>query len=118
MGNQVTGRVFVSLNGARLASKEGAKLGFGGVDREAVHGDGGVLGYSEKTAVPFIECTIAHKGDTSLKDLSAITDASITFESDTGKVYILRNAWSAKSIELDKGEVALRFEGMSCEESA
>ncbi|KIO49595.1 phage tail tube protein [Nitrosospira sp. NpAV] len=117
MSNQVTGRVFVSVNGKRLASKEGAKLGFGGIEREAVLGDSGVLGYSEKTAVPYVECTIAHKGDTSLKELQDTTDASVTFEADTGKVYMLRNAWSAKAIELDKGEVALRFEGISAEEA-
>lgn len=117
MTNQVTGRCYVSLNGKRLASKEGAKLGFGAVERTAVTGDIGVLGYQEKTAVPYIECVIAHKGDTSLKELADVTDASIAFETDTGKTYMLRNAWTAKQVELDKGEVSLRFEGMSCEEA-
>lgn len=117
MSNQVTGKVHISVNGKRLASKEGGKLGFGTVEREAVLGDSGVLGYSEKPTTPYIECTIAHKGDTSLKEFQDITDASITFESDTGKVYMLRNAWNAKAIEMDRGEVALRFEGMSAEEA-
>ena len=115
--NQVTGRVFVSQGGKRLASKEGAKLGFGTVERKAVTGDGGVLGYQESTAVPYIECVIAHKGDTSLKELSDINNESVTFETDTGKTYVLRNAWIATQIELDKGEVSLRFEGLSCEEA-
>ncbi len=117
MSNQVTGRVYVSVNGKRLASKEGAKLNFGGVEREAVLGDTGVLGFVEKTAVPFIECTIAHKADTSLKELADIKDTSVTFETDTGKVYMLRNAWTAKTLEMDKGEIALRFEGITAEES-
>lgn len=117
MSNQITGRVFISINGKRLASKEGGKLGFGTVEREAVLGDSGVLGYSEKSTAPYVECTIAHKSDTSLKELQDTTDASITFEADTGKVYMLRNAWNAKAIEMDKGEVALRFEGMSAEEA-
>lgn len=117
MANQITGRAYVSLNGRRLASKEGAKLGFGGIERTGVAGDTGVLGYTEKTVVPYIECTIAHKADTVLKDFQDATDVSVTFESDTGKVYVLRNAWNAKPIELDTGEIALRFEGLSVEES-
>lgn len=116
MGNQVTGRAYISANGKRLASKEGARLGLGGVDRTAVTGDGGVLGYQESTVVPFVECTIAHKADTNLKDLQGLTDTSVTFETDTGRVYKLVNAWTAKALELDRGDVSLRFEALFCEE--
>ena len=114
--NQVTGRVYVSVNGKRLKSKEGAKLSFGGVERESVTGDVGVIGYSEKTKAPEIECTIAHMGDTSLQELNDFVDGSVQFQTDTGKTYQLRNAWCAGGLELDKGEVKLKFGGMSCEE--
>lgn len=116
MGNQVTGRVFVSVNGVRLRSKEGAKLNFGGVEREAVIGDDSVHGFMEKSVAPSIECTISHLADTSLKRLADIKDASVMFETDTGKVFNLRNAWSAKALELSKGEVSMTFQGVGCEE--
>lgn len=114
--NQVTGRVFVKINGDRQNSKEGAKLDFGGVSRTGVKGDNGVHGFSESTEIPYIECTISHKGDTSLAALQKLTNETITFETDSGKRYVLRNAWTAKSLELSKGEVSLRFEGLTCEE--
>ena len=115
--NQVTGRVFISINGTRMASKEGAKLNMGGVSRTGVAGDSGVHGYSEKTEIPFIECTISHKGDTSLQAFQNFTAETVSFQTDTGKLYTLRNAWNAKAVELTKGEVSLRLEGMSCEEA-
>lgn len=114
---QLTGRVFINVPPVgRLGSKEGAKLGFGNPSRTGVTGDTGVLGFTEKTEIPFVECTIAHHGKVSLKALADITEAQISFDTDTGKSYILGGAWCAKSLELDKGEVSLRFEAMSCEE--
>jgi hypothetical protein len=115
--NQVTGRVFITVSGTRLASKEGAKLDFGGISRAGVAGDTGVHGYTEKTEIPYVECTISHKGDTSLAALQAFTNESVMFQTDTGKTYSLRSAWLAKSLELSKGEVSVRFEGLTCEEA-
>ncbi len=112
-----TGRAFITVAGRRLASKEGAKLGFGNMERTAVMGDAGVLGYQEKPSVPYVECTIAHSADTSLQEFSEMVDVNVFFDTDSRKRYVLNNAWLAKAIELDKGEVALRFEGMSCNEN-
>lgn len=113
--NQVTGRVFITVNGSRLASKEGAKLNLGGVSRAGVAGDTGVHGYSEKTEIPFIECTISHKADTDLVALAAWANETAVFQTDTGQTYLLRNAWQSKPPELSKGEISLRLEGITCE---
>lgn len=116
MANKVTGRVFISINGERMRSKEGSKLMLGGAEREAVVGDDSIHGFTEKNTVPGIEFTMSHMTDTDLKKLADLTDASVQFEADTGRVYVLRNAWCAKSIEMSKGEVSLVFNGLSCEE--
>lgn len=116
--NQVTGRVFITVNGVRQASKEGAKLDFGGVSRTGVAGDSGVHGYQEKTEIPFIECTISHKADTDVVMMSKWANESVIFQTDSGQYYKLMNAWLAKPPELSKGEMSLRFEGMSCERTA
>jgi len=113
---QVTGRVFITVKGRRLASKEGAKLIKGGVDRDEVLADTGVVGFSEKTVAPGVECTIAHTADTKLKDFEDITDATISFDTDTGRSFSLAHAWTAKALELSKGEVSLVFKALTCEE--
>jgi hypothetical protein len=113
---QINGRVTLTLAGKRLASKEGAKLMTGGVEREPVLGDGGVLGYTEKTVAPGVECTIAYSRDTRLADLNATTDATLIFKSDTGREYILTGAFLTKPCEINKDEVALSFAAITCEE--
>mgnify|MGYP002622692294 CR=1 FL=1 len=116
---QVTGRAFIKHNGQLFRSQNGAKLMYGNNERTTVIGDNGVHGFTEKPGEPKIECTVSHTAETSLEELAAITDASITFETDTGKVYIVRNAWLANSLELtanENGELPLEFAGMSCEE--
>lgn len=112
----LTGRAFITAGGKRLASKEGAKLGFGNLERTAELGDAGVLGYKEKPSVPFVECTIAHSAETSLQEFADMVDVAISFDTDSKRSFVLRNAWNAKALELDKGDVSLRFEAMSCEE--
>lgn len=114
--NQVTGRITITVGGKRLLSREGATLKYGGVERKGVAGDTGVHGYTEETATPGVECTISHTGETSLAELLEITSTTLVFEADTGRTYILRQAWCGGGLELSKGEVKLKFEAMSCEE--
>lgn len=114
--SKVTGRVFVTVAGTRLASKEGAKLIMGGFDREPVIADTGVVGYSEKIVAPGVECTIVHTAETSLEALRNITNASLSFDTDTGKSFVLSGAWCSKAVELEKGEVKLSFGALDCKE--
>ncbi len=76
-------------------------------------------GYKETVVAPKIECTISHDNNTSLINLSKLADVPITFETDSGKTYIIGEAWITESPELNsqEGSVALTFEGMSVEES-
>lgn len=111
--SQVTGRVFISLNGQRIRSKEGASLDTGGADREPAVSDAGVDGYTEKIMPPKVECKISHTAQTRLKDLQAFT-GTLTFETDTGRVYTLIEAWNAKPPKLEKGEVSLEFGAVEC----
>lgn len=111
---QVTGKVFIALNGERIRSKEGASLETGGAERTAETSDAGVDGYSEKTAVPRVECRINHTAATSLKALQDFRDGTLVFETDTGKVFTLTDAWCARPPKLTKGEVELSFEAKEC----
>lgn len=114
--SHLTGRSFITVGGKRLASKPGAKLGFGNLERTAEVVDSGVAGYREKPTVPYVECTIPHDAGTSLREFADMVDTTVSFDTDSKRSFVLRNAWTAKSLELDGGDLALRFEGMSCEE--
>lgn len=116
--SQVTGRCWLYVDGALLRSKAGAKLaGVGGLERTAVMGNQ-VYGYAEKVVAPTVEATLADTADLSLVALAQVTDATITFETDTGKTYIVRHAWCQSPPDLTEGEgdVAVVFAGMSVEE--
>lgn len=112
--SQVTGKVYITINGMRLRSKEGAKLNTGGIEREPAMSDSGVDGYSEKTAAPQVDCTINHTADVSLQEIQNFKDGTLTFETDTGAIFTLKDAWCAKPPELTKGEVSLVFQATEC----
>lgn len=114
---QITGRVYISLNGNRIRSKEGASLDIGGVKRDPQISDAGVDGFSESVTAPTVDCRINHTADISLVDLHAFRDGNLTFETDTGRAFTISNAWSASPPKLDKGEVSLQFQGTECIEN-
>lgn len=102
--NQRTGKVFIRHGGKLLPSMPGAVLrNPAGFERKPVVGNE-VYGYTEETMVPEVECELSHGADTSLKELGDINDATCTFECDSGPVYVLSNAWTAKVDELKGGD--------------
>lgn len=109
---QITGIVFIKVNGQLLRSKEGAKLNFGGKERTAVTGFE-VYGYAEKVVPATVECTLAHDSDTNVEELRDIVGATLEFETDTGKTYLVKNAFVTKPPELTggEGELSLEFSG-------
>jgi hypothetical protein len=113
---QVTGKISIRVDGQLIDSLPGATLNTGGVKREAKKGDNGVVGYSEEVVEPMVECTVAHTKSTDLTALNAITDSTITFECDTGTIYYVSGAFLTEPCALSKGEVQLKFAGISCEE--
>jgi Phage tail tube protein len=112
---QISGRVFLDLQGiGRVRSKEGAKLNVGGIERTPVESDSGVDGYTEKPTPPQVDFKISHTADTKLSDLQAFKDKTLTFQTDTGRIYTLNGAFCAKPPELEKGEVSLVFNAIEC----
>lgn len=117
MGNQVTGRATISVDGLRLQTKAGATFQPGGVKRTPVISDQGVAGYTEETLSPQLECTVIHKAGVSISYLNGIKDASIVFETDTGSRFQLQQAWSTGEARLTGGgDVAMTFNSITSEE--
>ena len=115
---QVTGKAIIRVDGKELRTLDGATLNPGGVNREAMKGGGKVHGYKEEDVEPTVECKIAHTADDSLSALGAITDATVIFETDTGKQFILRSAWLSEppALAASEGAVDLKFAAISCDE--
>lgn len=114
---QVTGRVFITVAGKRLSSKSGATLKYSNVKREMVSADHGVAGYKEATEAPGMECTIIHNAETSLAEIQAITTASASFDTDTGKSFVLSGVCCLDALSLADGEVKVTFGAMDCKET-
>jgi len=109
---QVTGIVYVKVDGELQRSKEGAKLTLGGKERTAQVGHS-VYGYSEKVVPSMVEFVLAHVGGDDLIGLQNKVDSTIEFETDTGDTYVVANAFSTKPAEITGGEgdVAMEFQG-------
>jgi hypothetical protein len=107
---QITGRVFISIGGDRLRSKEGAKAEMGGIKRKAEISDSGVDGHSESIVEPKITFKISHTAKTSLTDIHAYK-GTVTFETDTNRVYTLFEGFSVTPPGIEKGESDFEFSG-------
>lgn len=116
--SKVLGRATVKVDGEVLLIDNGAKLAFGGVTRKVVKGTE-IHGYAEEAMEPSVEVAATVDKDSSLKAWADIADATVTFECDTGQVYILKNAWLENPPEVTAGEggrVPLKFVAKVCEE--
>ncbi len=114
--SQVFGRAFITVAGKRYNTKEGASLKFGGISREAVIGDSGVAGHQEKIEAPQVDCTIIHTANISLKEIQAIKDATISFDTDNGKSFVITDAFNGPAPELSRDGIKASFYGSQCEE--
>ena len=119
MAKQIFGRAFIRVNGITMASLPGSsKLDPGGVERSPVVGDAGYLGFTEKPVHAEIECEIAIDPATDLVALGNIVDATITFEADTGQVWVMRGAAAAGPVKAQSGDgkAPLKFIGAAVDQ--
>lgn len=114
---QVTGTVTITVNGITLRSNEGASLTFGGKTRTPVIGHE-YYGYSEKPVNAEVECNITHTADTDVALLRDLVDATVVFATDTGKQYLIANAFTMDVMRLTggNGELTLHMSGKRAEE--
>lgn len=109
------GRATIAYNGKRLRTKEGATLNLGGTSRTAEALDDGSVGFYEATTAPELSCTVPLTHDLNVEELRNLTDANVVFESDTGKSWVIRQAFTTNTISVGR-DVALTFSGQPAEE--
>lgn len=117
MSGKVTGIVFVTVNDKLLQSKSGASLVLGGYERTAQTGHS-LYGFSDSFVPAEMECVISDKAQTDLIEMANWMDATLTFETDTGKRYLVRGAATVEAIKLTggDGDVALKMQGMPAQQ--
>lgn len=108
---QVTGICKLFVDGQLIRTKPGAKLNVGGVKRDAIVGHS-VYGFSEEPVASTLDATVAHMGDTDVVELSTLTGQTLRFETDTGQVYTIKQAWTSEPCELSSGgDMSLKMMG-------
>ena len=115
----VTGVCILRMDGLSLRSKEGAKLSYGGKERTPQYADGVLVGPSAKPVAATVTASLVHCSDSDLQAIADAENVTILFETDTGKKYTVRAAFSTKPPELTggEGEVAVEFAGQPAFES-
>lgn len=113
---QLTGRVTIRIDGQEIKSKDGAKLDIGGVKRNTEKGGGRIHGYTEEDMEPSVEFKIAHDKNISLKWLASLTSATVMFETDTGKQFTVRDAYTTEPPTLTGNDVDVKMAGKECDE--
>lgn len=116
--NQVIGQARIKVDADTLETKTGATLELGGPVRTEQRGDYQAGAFSEETAPSKLTCTLLVKRGTRLTDLRKIDNATITFEADTGQVYLIRNGYCADAISIAAGGegATVVFQGPPAEE--
>jgi hypothetical protein len=99
---QLTGKATVYVDGTKMEMERGAKANPGGISRtfERHHGRTYAL---EGEAAPSVEGSILHTKDTDAQAISAIDNATVIFECDTGQKYVMRGASIENPIDIDGG---------------
>ncbi|WP_350447771.1 phage tail tube protein [Pseudomonas solani] len=104
------GRATISYDGKRLSPKPGATLNLGGVSRTAEPLDDGSVGFSETTAAPELNCSVPLTAALDIESLRNMTGANVVFESDTGKGWVIRDAFTVDAVTVG-ADVNLKISG-------
>ncbi len=115
MSTKITSRGHLDAGSlGRLPTKEGGTLHFGGIKREPVIGDDGVLGFTEHyESAPSIKVTIVHAAATDEKKIQDFVGENLTLNLNSGKSYTLMDAWVSDPLELSikDGQLEVLFVG-------
>ena len=108
----ITSRCFIDAGSlGRLPGKEGATIAFGNLQKDAVMGDEGVLGHTEKfEAPPSIKVTLVDTVENDKAKLIKFAGENVLLTTNSGQSYTLTDAWVGNSLELNVQEGSLDVE--------
>ncbi len=103
MSGLIHGRATIRVNGEKLIAEHNAGLEPGGVINDG-RMTGDTFGYTQSIDSAVVTCKVRVTKDVSIIRLQSLADVEITFESDTGTSYIIRNAAQTNKLKLEGGE--------------
>lgn len=116
--NRVVGQCKVKVDSQLYETDGSTQMEIGGPSREAVKGDYQAGAFRESTNESKATLNLLYKGRLSLSTVRKIDNATLTLETDTGAVWIVRNAYVADVISFDSGtgKAQVVFQGPPAEE--
>ena len=119
--NQVVGEARITSAALGVLPTDGqTTLDVGGPQREGVQGDYSAGAFRATTKEASLEVSLLARADVSPAAVRAIDNDTITIEFDTGRTFIMRNAWSSApaTIATNEGKYKVTFMGPPAEEIA
>lgn len=118
MAGKLTSALTFKANGRTYNTKKGSTFNPGGVNRATKKGPTKVYGYTEETQESKLDVEIYVDADTSLTEINAINDATVSVELDTGQSYVVSPMWVTAPGDFDENEgtVKVTLEGPPAEE--
>lgn len=113
------GRAFIKVDGELLNTASGAKLKLGGIKRTPVVGEDGKVRFTEAVEASELEADVLLVAGFSLQKLREAKDATVTYEADTGQVYVCRHAFTTEVLQVaagSEGKVPLKMAGDPAQE--
>lgn len=108
---KVTGKAYISLDGNKLHSENGAELSPGGDIKKAQMSVHGLVGHAvEEIQAGKISCTLIHTSDIDVVALQNWSGTAI-FETDSGLRYMIRNAAIEGELSLKGTKVDVTITG-------
>lgn len=106
--SKLTGNATIRIDGEEIPTERGATLDPGGANRE-VQMSGNRVFYREEKQPPRLQATALATEDLDIIALGNITGATVLFEADNGQDYLLSNAFTTETAELNSGEGQIRL---------
>ncbi len=113
----ITSRGFLDAGSAgRLPTKEGGTVKLGGVTREPVMGDEGVLGHTETQIAPSIKVTLVDSSALDKEKLKNFAGETLVYSTNNGQQFVLTDAFVSNELELNvkDGTLDVEFYGTEC----
>ena len=113
---QITGQITIRIDGEVIPMERGATLTPDGFTR-APERHGGTTYYSEEETAPELEGNVLLTKDIDVIQLSNIKGATVMVETDTGKKWVMRDAFTTEVVpHSGDGKAALKMSGQAVEE--
>ncbi|MFZ5746357.1 MAG: phage tail tube protein [Pseudomonadota bacterium] len=119
--NQVVGEARITCSSLGVLPTDGqTTLDVGGPMRTSVKGDHDASAFSQTTEAAKLDVSLLLKHSVSLAAIRAIDNDTITIEFDTGRTFVMRNAYSADvpSATTSDGKGKVVFQSGPAEEIA